>query len=255
MRDGEVLALQRCLVALALAPEAGEPAALAAAHGLPERDQAAFRAHRNRLLYYRGAMRDDLREPLDQDFPLLRFLLEQAGAWQDCQSAFLATRSLQSPFYRDISPTFLGWLASSAWGQDRWPFLLELAHFELVKELVEHVPDGEPPAGLHAVPSLQDRLVLAPPTQVLTYTYRVFEATWEHPEPPPGLCHLLASRDGDGYIQWRVLTEAAACLLVAAKDASVGEAARALGLTDTPELLAFLEDLKGKGALLGFRDG
>ena len=253
-----VLALQRSLVALALDPDAAafeaDPGAFAAARGLPEGDQAAFRRFRDRLLYYRDAVRDDICEPIDLDFPLTRTLLEEAGAWEACRAGFLANRSFRSPFYRDISPTFLGWLATSGWGRDRWPFLLELAHFELVRQLVEHLPDEAPPAGLREGPRPGDRLVLAPSTQVLAYAYRVHEATWEAPAPEPGACRLLASRGADGFIQWRELTEAAACLLARAQGAPLEAAAKELGLADLPGLLSFLAGLREAGAVLGFRD-
>lgn len=253
-----VLALQRSLVALALEPDAAafeaDPGAFAAARGLPGGDQAAFRRCRDRLLYYRDAVRDDICEPIDLDFPLTRTLLEEAGAWEACRAGFLASRSFRSPFYRDISPTFLGWLATSGWGRDRWPFLLELAHFELVRQLVEHLPDEAPPAGLRDGPRPGDRLVLAPCTQVLAYAYRVHEATWEAPAPVSGACRLLASRDAEGFIQWRELTEAAACLLARAQRASLAAAAQELGLADLPGLLSFLAGLREAGAVLGFRD-
>jgi len=146
----ELLLLQRCLATLVLDPGAdafeADPAAFARDHGLGPRHQEAFHRFKDRLLFYRDSVRGALWEPMDRYLPLLQAILEEADAWEDCRSAFLATRSVASPFYRDVAPTFLGWLASSGWGQDRWPYLLQLTHFELVKELVEHVPEAPPKA-------------------------------------------------------------------------------------------------------------
>ena len=254
--DGGVLRLQRCFASLVLDPDSeafdADLGAFALARGLGPRDQEAFRRCQDRLLFYRDSVRGALWEPMQIYFPLLRTLLEEAGAWEACAQAFLATRSVASPFYRDVAPTFLGWLSTSGWGQDRWPFLLQLAHFELVKELVEHVLEAERPEGLHPEPAPGDRVVLPASTQVLSYTYRVFEATFDRPEPAPGPCHLLASRGPDGYIQWRTLTEATAALLMRAQSASIAEAMAALGLEDLPGTLVFLEELRIKGALQGF---
>ena len=251
----ELLALQRTLVELALAPDAAafeaDPGAYARGRGLPPRDQEAFTRFRDRLLYYRDGVREAIWEPVDRYLPLTQTLLEEAGAWEECRTEFLAARTLESPFYRDVAPTFLGWLASSGWGRDRWPFLLELAHFELVKELVEHIPEDPEPPGLHAEPAAGDRLVLAPGAQVLAYGCQVFEATLDRPEPPPGPCHLLASRGGDGYVQWRVLTAATAALLARGQGEALGGVMADLGLPPG-EAFAFLDDLRAQGALLGF---
>ena len=252
----DVLRLQRCLASLVLDPEeeawSEDLGAFAEAQGLSGRDQEAFRRFQDRLLFYRDSVRGALWEPLDRYFPLLQAILEAAEAWEPCRTAFLATRSVNSPYYRDVAPTFLGWLASSGWGQDQWPFLLQLAHFELVKELVEHGQEREAPEGLHPDPAPGDRLVLAGPTQVLGYTWLVHEATFEHPEPAPGACHLLASRGGDGYVRWRVLTAATAALLVQAQQDPIAEVLAALGLDDLQGTLALLAELQAKGAILGF---
>jgi len=89
---------------------------------------------------------------------------------------------------------------------------------------------------------------------VLAYAFRVHEATWEAPAPEPGACRLLASRDAQGFIQWRELTEAAACLLARARGASLAATAEELGLADLPGLLSFLAGLREAGAVLGFRE-
>lgn len=257
MPESDLLTLQRCFASLALDASAAafesDAGAFAAVHGLPRRDQEAFRRFQDRLLYYRDAVREAIWEPMDRYLPLSGAVLEEAGALEECRAAFLATRALQSPFYRDVAPTFLGWLASSGWGQDRWPFLLQLVHFELVKELVEHGPEGGPPGDLHPLPAPGDRLVLAAPTQILAYAFQVHEATLDHPAPLPGPCHLLASRGGDGYIKWRVLTEATACLLTRAQSAPIVQTMGALGLEDLSGTLALLEELQGLGAIQGFR--
>jgi hypothetical protein len=254
----DALALQRCLACLVLDPDSeafeDDPGSYARARGLGAEDQAAFRRFQDRLLFYRDSVRGALWEPVELYFPLLRILLEDAGAWQACAQAFLATRSVRSPYYRDVAPTFLGWLATSGWGQDRWPFLLQLAHFELVKELVEHVQEPEAPAGLHPEPAPGDRLVLPASTLVLTYAFRVHEATFDQPEPAPGACHLLASRGADGYVQWRTLTQATAALLVRAQGASFTEVMADLGLVDRSETFALLQELRSQGAILGFVD-
>ncbi len=253
-----VLALQRALADLALDPDTAafeaDPRAFAAARGLPRADREAFHRFKARLLFYRDGVRAALWEPLEDAYPLTLALLARDGALEACRSAFLASRSCVRPFHRDLAATFLGWLAASGWGQDRWPALLELAHSELVKLLVEHGPDGPLPAHLRPAPGPGDVAVLAPATQVLAYAHRVLEATLDRPEPPPGACRLVAARGPDGAVRWRELTEGATALLVRAQNEPIGEVVAALGLRDGPAALAFLAELRAWGALAGFTD-
>lgn len=253
-----VLALQRFLADLALQPDAvrfeRDPAAVAEAEGLSYPDQQAVLRFKRRLLFYRSGVRQNLTDPLERYLPLAQTLLEEAGAWEECCAAFLATRPLDSPYYRDIAPTFLGWLASSGWGRDRWPYLLQLVHFELIKELVEMGPDGHLPDDLHPEPGPDDLLVPAAPTQVLSYGYRVHEATLRFPVPVAGACHLLAFRGADGYVKWKELAPASAALLVAGREQPLARATADLDL-DLPEALGFLRGLREEGVLLGFRAG
>jgi hypothetical protein len=256
MAEDAVLALQRVLAAAALAADPGpfrqDPAALAAARGLGPGHQEALRRFRDRLLVYRDLVRSDLTTPVAESCPVTRALLEAGGLWSDCLAAFLESRSITSIYYRDLSAAFLGWLHVTGWGLDRWPFLLQLAHFELLHALVAHLP-GEPPRpGLKPVPESGDRLVLDRPTQLLTYQYQVHLATCERPEPAPGITHLLAYRDRQGRSQWLELTPAAAALLLEAQHGPIVLTALQLGLEDTEGALQLLADLQVKGAVLGF---
>jgi hypothetical protein len=256
MREESVLALQRTLVDAALMPDPGplerDPAGFAAARGLPPGDQAAFQRFKDRLLVYRNLVRSDLVEPVESACFVTQALMEQAGLWDDCLAAFLESRGVQSAFYRDLSATFLGWLAATGWGLDRWPFLLQLVHYELLTVLVAHHPGGDPPPGLHPEPKLGDRLVLDAPTQLVTYEYQVHLATREAPVPARGTTHLLAHRNRDGYARWISLTPATAALILNAQRTAIGQAALDLGLADLSEAVELLAGLQAQGAIRGF---
>jgi hypothetical protein len=256
MREDAVLALQRTLMDAALMPDPAplerDPGGFAAQRGLPRGDQEAFVRFKDRLLVYRNMVRGDLVEPLESICYVTRALMEQAGLWEECQAAFLASRGVQSAFYRDLSATFLGWLAATGWGQDRWPFLLQLVHFEVLTALVSRHPGSMIPPGLRPAPRLGDRLVLAAPTQVVTYQHRVHLSTVAAPAPAPGTVHLLAYRDREGYPQWMELTPATAALLLGAQAANIGQAAMDLGLTDLTEAMELLAQFQAKGAIAGF---
>lgn len=257
LEDGNLLALQRSLAHLAFIEDPSlmerDPAAFAAAMGLPPADQRAFQRSQDRLLAYRSFVRNNLAEPIEDTFPITMALLERALAWEDCLDLFLASRSVASPYYRDIAPTFLGWLAATGWGQDRWPFLLQLAHCEVLQSLVEHHPGSPIPAGLHPRAQPEDLVVLAAEAQIVTYDYAVQLASVADPEPAPGTVHLLVHRDAEDEVCWKVLTPATTVLLVNTQARSIGEVSLAMGLPKPSGALALLDGFRNQGAVLGFR--
>jgi hypothetical protein len=229
------LHLQRALAALVL--DAEPP---------PE----TFDGHREGLLAYRDLARFSLMDPLESMFPVTMALLEE-DAWKTCADAFLEARCIPSHHHRDIAPAFLGWLASTSWGLDRWPFLLELVHWELLDTLVYRFEDLPVPGGLEPSPSPGSAVELDPATRLVSYTHAVHRATEEDPWPAPGPVHLLAYRDPEGLFQVLELTPATAFLL--AGDGTVGELLDQAGIEDPGPTLALLEDLRKGGAIAGFR--
>jgi hypothetical protein len=255
--DGaSVLGLQRALAEAVFTADPrlleADPEGFARRRGLPPGDQAAFRAFQGRLLFYRDLVRGDLREPVEDVFPCTRSLLQRDGLWEPCMDAFLEARPVQSPFYRDVAPAFLGWLAESRWGQDRFPFLLSLTHCEMLPSLVTRYPDRPGPGGLHAVPAPEDRLVLDPATQVVAYDHGVHLCTPQNPVPAPVPVQLLVHRDREGGAAWRVLTPATTALLTEGQRRPLGEVFRSLGLGNGAQALQLLEELHRQGAIRGF---
>lgn len=230
-----------------------DPGRAARRHGLSGDDQRAFREQGEALLTYRELVRMSLLEPLETMFPVLKALLESAQLWDRCVQAFLDARTVRSGHYRDIAPAFLGWLAATGWGQERWPFLLELAHAELLEVLVARYPDSDPPEGLHAEPAPEDAIVLDPATQIVSYGHAVHRTTEANPVPEATPTHLIAFRNAEGEARLMELTPATSALLVQAQNRPLAEAAAALGIPELAPVLALLRDLHRDGAIAGFQ--
>jgi hypothetical protein len=257
MIEPRTLRLQRAMASLILdedeAAIEADSGRAARRQALPGADQCAFREQTAALLTYRELARMSLVEPLETMFPVLRALLEGAKVWGSCVQAFLDARVIRSSQYRDIAPAFLGWLAATGWGQDRWPFLLELAHAEILEVLVARFPDGVSLEAVHAEPGPQDRVVLDPATQVITYRHAVHRVDERSPVPEERPTHLLAFRDQEGLAKLLELTPATSALLVQAQSKPLAEAASAVGLFDITPTLSLLRDLHREGAIAGFQ--
>jgi uncharacterized protein len=251
------LTLQRAMADLALCPGKGsftsDPQGFAARFDLPLGDQLAFKRFQDRLMAYRELVRLSIEEPVAEMFPITRILMARVNAWESCLDAFMDARCISSPHYRDIAPAFLGWLAETHWGQERWPYLLELAHFEILPVLVTSHPDAPVPTGLHDEPTRLDLLVLDPATQVTSYSYAVHRTTEQVPVPEARPAHLLAFRDEKEDFQLMELSATTAALLVATSRTPLEESAQELHITDLQAALDLLRDLRERGAIAGFR--
>lgn len=255
--ESRTLRLQRAMASLVLDEDedalVADPGRVARRQGLSGADQGAFRLQGEALLTYRELARMSLIEPLETMFPVLKALLEGDDQWEACVQAFLEARVIRSGHYRDIAPSFLGWLASTGWGQDHWPFLLELAHVEILEVLVARFPDSEPPLGLRALPEPGDCLVLDGATQVVSYGHAVHRVSEQAPVPEARPTHLLAFRKADGEAQVMELTPATAALLVQAQSHPLASVAKALNIPDLTPALTLLRDLHRDGAIAGFQ--
>lgn len=256
MTDSRTLRLQRAMASLVLdADEAAledDPGRPARRQNLPGADQGSFRDQGAGMLTYRELARASLIEPLEEMFPVVKALLDEAELWDSCVQAFLDARMVGSSHYRDIAPSFLGWLAATGWGQERWPFLLELAHAEILEVVVARFPDSEPLQGLRADPGPGDLVVLDAATQVVSYEHAVHRARVEAPVPEARSTHLLAFRNQAGEAQLLELTPATAALLVQAQTQSLTQVAEALNMPDLAPAMELLRDLHRAGAIAGF---
>ena len=227
-----------------------DPVAFAAARGLEPGDARALQRWQRRLLTYRALVRFALRDPLPDCFPITQALLGEA--WDPCLDAFLEARTIQSPYYRHIHPHFVEWLADTGWGQDRWPCLLSLAHFEYLELEVLRAPEDAPQPELVAAPDPARRVRFSASARNLAYPWRVHEATEDDPQPAEGLALLFCHRLPDGRYHQRELGGVSSAFLTRLlEDAPLGEAADAVDL-DREEAAAFLEELRAEGAVLGY---
>ena len=230
-----------------------DPKAFGAARSLGKADRDALVTFQSRLLTYRGLARNALEDPLPDCFPIIHALLKAAELWDDCMDAFLASRTIQSSYYRDVNPAFVTWLANSAWGQDRWPFVLQLAHFEYIEVEIMHWLDEPLSNDLKVMPTADSQVVLDGATRNLAYSYRVHEATKEDPEAQGGETFLMGYRDAQGDFNYSELSAHASAFLARCMEGeSIGVAASALNL-ELDEVLDLLIGFREKGALRGFR--
>lgn len=196
-------------------------------------------------------------------FPVLRKILDDSQ-WHALVRQFYAEHACQSPYFRDIPAEFVAWLTerfASTTLSERYPFALELAHYEWVEiplslddtelDWGNINPDGDLLAG---------KPVLNPVMLLQAYQYPVHLIAPDHLPTGPEPTHLVLLRDRNGKIQFVNLNAATARLVQLLQEnldsrTAIFQLAEEMQHPDPEQLLGFgqqiLEQLKAQYVILG----
>ena len=209
-------------------------------------------------------------------FPVIRKILDD-GQWNALVRQFYAEHACQSPYFREIPAGFVEWLTgrlpfdslrlrsgTTAQGTlfgERFPFLLELAHYEWV-EVPLALDDSEidwsgidPDGDL-----LTGKLVLNPVMLLQSYQYPVHRIGPDFLPTEPEPTHLVLLRDQHGKIQFVSLNVTTARLVQLLQEnldtrTAIFQLAQEMQHPDPEQLMQFgqqiLEQFKTQFLVLG----
>lgn len=222
-----------------------------------------------RLAIYRELFFNNVREFVETAYPVLKSLLP-AAEWEELVQAFFRDHRAQSPYFRDISLEFRGWLeaARPEWLAAR-PWATELLHYEWAELAADCAETSAEPAFMPAGDLLAGIPVLRTAVWPLVYRWPVHALGPASPplhEPPAELNCLILWRDDGGRVH-RVeatplvarLVELLLLALPVSGLALLQALARETGCPDegVPAFVeagaALLEELRGQGLILGIR--
>lgn len=222
-----------------------------------------------RLAIYRELFFNNVREFVETAYPVLKSLLP-AAEWAELLQAFFREHRAQSPYFRDISLEFRGWLESSRteWLAAR-PWATELLHYEWAELAADCAETPPEPACLASGDLLTGIPVLRSAVWPLVYRWPVHALSPASPpaaEPPAELSSLVLWRDDGGRVRRVEATPLVARLVeVLLQAPPLPGQALLQGLareTGCPEegVAAFveagatlLEELRAEGLILGIR--
>ena len=194
----------------ALAAHLRDPANIAAPDGIEDR----------RLAIYRRLFHNNLVNLLASTFPVLRELHGET-AWRDLVRSFMVQHKAHTPYFPQVPREFLDFLqANPPNAIDKWPFLLELAHYEWIELAVSIAKDvdtaGIDPQGdlLNGIPQI------SPHAELLEYVYPVHRISpaFLPTEPPDDPTWLVVYRRPDDSIGFLELSPISAELLRRVRD-------------------------------------
>ncbi len=215
----------------------------------PEHTPAPEGIEDRRMAIYRGLFFNNLRNLLSNMFPVLK-ALHSKEKWASIIRQFMQRHRAATPYFLRLPQEFIDFLQDEyAAGDDDFPFLLELAHYENaelslsisedVNDLTGVDPDGDLLANIPIKSSL---------SSVFAYQYPVHRISTDYQPQAPGeqptyLAVYRRSNDKVGFLELNPMTAALLDAIAANDDGLNGEALlRALAKeTNYPDVDAFIE--------------
>lgn len=231
-----------------------DPEANAAPSGLEER----------RLQIYRDLFFNNIESLLASQFPVIRRLLGEQ--WKTMVRRFYAEHQSHTPLFPEIAREFIRYLEDrSDRGENDWPFLVELAHYEWV-ELAVLIDEAD----LDAAPCDPDgdvvygAPVFSPVAWLLNYRFPVQRIREDYlpTEAPEQPTFLVVARGRDDKAHFTELNALSFKLLELVKDNPgvpglelIQALLEALGVDGNAELMQSAQDMlrkfRSKDILLG----
>ncbi len=170
----------------------------------PETAPAPDNIEPRRLTIYRELFFNNVNGFLSNTFPVLKSILSETH-WLEMARDFFARHECSTPLFAEISQEFLAYLQNERQPDaDDPPFMLELAHYEWI-EMAIAISDADRDIKVDANGDLlNDRPVLSPVMQNLSYRYPVHTIGPEHQPttPPQEMTHLVVYRNRRDEVQF-----------------------------------------------------
>jgi hypothetical protein len=170
-----------------------------------------------RLKVYKDLFYNNIESLLRQNFPVMVRILGDEH-WHELIDKFWQRHRCQTPYFSKIGEEFIRWLLhQNTKIQAEYPFLSELAHYELM-EVVISTADIQIPAELTAGSEQlrkETTLVINPVSELLHYHYPVFRVSPEYLPRTAAAdpCHILIYRKRDHQVKFIQLSPASVILI------------------------------------------
>ncbi|MDC0534869.1 putative DNA-binding domain-containing protein [Francisellaceae bacterium] len=166
-----------------------------------------------RMQVYKELVYHNIESTARKTFPVITNILSKAE-WHDLVKTFIETQELKSPYFHDISKSFVDYLSDIEPQKLTYPFLAELAHYEWIELDVEL--DQSETLKNDTQHSLDDAIInVSPTTRILTYDFPVHKISKENIiiEKPEQPTFLVVYRTLDFEVKFLEINMLSACLL------------------------------------------
>lgn len=124
--------------------------------------------------------------------------------WHSLIRDFIKSHQCETPYFREIPNEFLQFLVDRKELDERYPFIVELCHFDLVRIELYFSPESIGRRG--SLASLESRIQRSPLVRLLSYQWPVhqIDESYAIPDSPPDATWLIAHRDRQNKVEFLV---------------------------------------------------
>lgn len=199
-------------------------------------DQNAFSAHirdpenkpgpqgiePRRLAIYERLFYDNVEAFCSKTFRAFREVVDETY-WHALIREFIRSHECKTPFFREIPNEFLHFLVSRNAQEQRYPYIVELCHFDLVRVELYFAPDTESEDGAE-LNDLEQLVVASPIVRLLSYQWPVhrIDLQFSATTPPEQPTWLIGFRNRADRVEFLVSNPRTVRMIELLKEARSG---------------------------------
>lgn len=169
----------------------------------PDSNQGPSDIERRRLAVYKRLFYDNIESFCARTFKAFRALADDEY-WHSLIRSFIKSHRCSTPYFREIPNEFLQFLIEREESDERYPFMIELCHFDLVRIELYFAPESI--EGKNRLTSLDSCIQRSPLVRLLSYQWPVhkIDEDFEASRTPAEATWLIAYRDRKSDVEFLV---------------------------------------------------
>ena len=169
----------------------------------PESNQRPSDIEPRRMAVYKRLFYDNIESFCARTFKAFRAIADD-GYWHSLIRSFIKSHRCSTPYFREIPNEFLQFLVERGESDERYPFMIELCHFDLVRIELYFAPESI--EGKNRLTSLDARIQRSPLVRLLSYQWPVHKIgeDFEVSNTPTEPTWLIAFRNRKSNVEFLV---------------------------------------------------
>ncbi|MYD79345.1 MAG: hypothetical protein F4X44_01870 [Gammaproteobacteria bacterium] len=169
----------------------------------PDSSRGPLDVELRRMAVYKRLFYDNIESFCAKSFKSFKTVVDDEY-WHSLIRNFIKNHRCETPYFREIPNEFLQFLMGCEELDERYPFIVELCHFDLVRIELYFSPESIGRRG--TLTSLETRIQRSPLVRLLSYQWPVhnIDENYTIPASAPDATWLIAHRDRQNKVEFLV---------------------------------------------------